>query len=94
MISTILVPNLLVLQIYVKIALNVAYAWNLVQMKLLRRRSKTELGAFGEFSPFVCVPIWLLQTKHRNSTKGKKIQENYLLAFKKTEVTLEKNSEN
>ena len=56
-------PATLVPRAHVKIAINVGKAWNLARMKLLSCRSKKELGAFRQFSPFVCMPIWLLQTQ-------------------------------
>ena len=55
--------TLIVHWIHTKIALNVVKAWNLLQMKLLSCRSKIELRAFRNFSPFVCMPICLLQAE-------------------------------
>ena len=50
-------------RIRVKIALSMVKASKLVQMKLIKERSKLGLGAFRKFSAFVLTPIWLPQTK-------------------------------
>ena len=45
-----------------KIELHVIKVWNLVQMKLVSRRSGIDLGAFRTFSPSVCMPICCFNT--------------------------------
>ena len=65
-------------RIQVKIALNVGKAWNLVQMKLLSHRSRTDLR-----TNLCLLFVWQCGCfKHKCSPLTKKIQENDLLAFK------------
>ena len=80
-------------------------AWNLVQMKLLSCRSRTDLGAFrkscfyvnmaasNKVCMYVCMYVCMCVRVCvcASSPLNRKIKENDLLAFKKPEVTHENN---